>query len=178
MHLRLLDIEEQHDTLRGLKMELEDCAHPLVYSISYGNNEMCDFFLFIFSITYYFVLNIKNKLPVTTLFSIPSFYIFLESINVIIHFTTTQKGIDARECLQNVDIAIYCGGQGRRPGMDQSDLIRENYQIFASLGKILNEVAAPNSKHLVVANPVIISHYLKAIALFFLHHRPTQIATL
>ena len=40
--------------------------------------------------------------------------------------------------------------------MDQGDLIRVNYKLFAEIGKIINDVAAVDSKHLVVANPVIL----------------------
>lgn len=53
----------------------------------------------------------------------------------------------------NADVIILVGGMPRRKGMALKDLIQANTKIFSSMGSAIQEVASPNAKVLVVANP-------------------------
>lgn len=64
------------------------------------------------------------------------------------------KANDIKELFKNLDVAIFLGGSPRKPGMERRDLLQVNAQIFREQGQILNEMATPNCKILVVANPV------------------------
>lgn len=54
---------------------------------------------------------------------------------------------------QDIDLAIFLGGQPRKPGMERSDLLMLNNQIFKEQGQILNKHAKNTARILVVANP-------------------------
>lgn len=97
LNLRLLDIESQLEKLKGVVMEVQDCAFPLVLSIEYG--------------------------------------------------------ADPTEIFKDVNVAVFVGGFPRLKGMERKDLIDKNVSIFKDQGKALNDVADPNCKVLVVANP-------------------------
>ncbi len=63
---------------------------------------------------------------------------------------TTDKPAVA---FDNVDYAFLVGAKPRGPGMERSDLLESNAEIFAVQGKALNEVASRNVKVLVTGNP-------------------------
>lgn len=54
---------------------------------------------------------------------------------------------------KNIDYLLCLGGFPRKPGMERSDLLSKNKNIYETQGKILNEVASKNVNVLVVANP-------------------------
>eukprot|EP00200_Dunaliella_tertiolecta_P000442 CAMPEP_0202362368 /NCGR_PEP_ID=MMETSP1126-20121109/14569_1 /ASSEMBLY_ACC=CAM_ASM_000457 /TAXON_ID=3047 /ORGANISM="Dunaliella tertiolecta, Strain CCMP1320" /LENGTH=429 /DNA_ID=CAMNT_0048956527 /DNA_START=39 /DNA_END=1328 /DNA_ORIENTATION=+ len=62
-------------------------------------------------------------------------------------------GIDPYEIFAGADWALMVGAQPRGPGMERSDLIQKNGQIFQTQGRALNEVADRNCKVVVVGNP-------------------------
>src|SRR6516165_830846 len=59
----------------------------------------------------------------------------------------------AAEGFAGVDWAVLVGALPRKEGMRRADLIRANGPIFTGQGKAINEVAGPNVRVLVVANP-------------------------
>ncbi|CAD8065221.1 unnamed protein product [Paramecium primaurelia] len=95
--LQLLELPEKLQELEGIKMQIQDCAFPL--------------------------LN-----------------------NVIVSSDPTIAFKDA-------DVAIFLGAMPRKPGMERSDLLQMNREIFIQQGQILNEQAKTTVKVLVVANP-------------------------
>ena len=62
-------------------------------------------------------------------------------------------GIDPKLVFENADWALLIGAKPRGPGMERSDLLEMNGQIFVEQGKALNEVAKPTCKVCVVGNP-------------------------
>lgn len=60
---------------------------------------------------------------------------------------------DPLEAFEDVDVVVLVGGFPRKQGMERKDLIEANTKIFTTMGRALNEVASPNVKVLVVANP-------------------------
>ncbi len=54
---------------------------------------------------------------------------------------------------KDTDYAILVGARPRGPGMERSDLLKANAEIFSVQGKALNEHASRNVKVLVVGNP-------------------------
>lgn len=60
---------------------------------------------------------------------------------------------DANEAFKDTDYAILVGAKPRGPGMERSDLLTANAQIFSAQGKALSDHANPNVKVLVVGNP-------------------------
>ncbi|KAM3134748.1 hypothetical protein pb186bvf_013223 [Paramecium bursaria] len=60
---------------------------------------------------------------------------------------------DPKIAFTDIDVAIFLGGIPRSPGMERSDLLALNNEIFQQQGIILNQVAKPTVKCLVVANP-------------------------
>ena len=62
-------------------------------------------------------------------------------------------GIDPMLVFQDADWALLIGAKPRGPGMERSDLLEMNGQIFVEQGKALNEVAKPSCKVCVVGNP-------------------------
>lgn len=60
---------------------------------------------------------------------------------------------DPMQAFRDADWAILIGAKPRGPGMERSDLLDMNGQIFQMQGKALNEVANPDCKVVVVGNP-------------------------
>jgi malate dehydrogenase len=60
---------------------------------------------------------------------------------------------DPNVAFKDTDYAILVGARPRGPGMERSDLLMANAQIFSVQGKALSDNANPNVKILVVGNP-------------------------
>jgi malate dehydrogenase len=60
---------------------------------------------------------------------------------------------DPNVAFKDTDFAVLVGARPRGPGMERSDLLKANGQIFSVQGKALNDNANPNVKILVVGNP-------------------------
>ncbi len=60
---------------------------------------------------------------------------------------------DPTVAFKDTDYAILVGARPRGPGMERSDLLTANAQIFSAQGKALNDNANPDVKILVVGNP-------------------------
>jgi len=97
VYLRLLDVKQGMEAMRGIAMELEDASYPLLRDV----------------------------------------------------YTTCDYSV----AFTGVDVVVLVGGMPRREGMERSDLIGINSKIFHGMGVVLNEVADPSVKVLVVANP-------------------------
>lgn len=95
--LQLLDIPPAMDALKGVVMELNDCAFPLVAGV------------------------------------VPT--------------------DDPNVAFKDTDYAVLVGARPRGPGMERSDLLKANAEIFSVQGKALNENASRDVKVLVVGNP-------------------------
>jgi malate dehydrogenase len=95
--LQLLEIPPALNALRGVVMELEDCAFPALQGI-----------------------------------------------------VATDK---PDEAFRDADYALLVGAKPRGPGMERSDLLKENAKIFSTQGKAMNEHASRNIRVLVVGNP-------------------------
>ena len=97
VNLKLLEITPALEALKGVAMELEDCAFKSLGEV-----------------------------------------------------TTTD---DASIAFGDSDFAFLVGAKPRGPGMERSDLLIENAQIFSVQGKAINDNANRNIKVLVVGNP-------------------------
>ncbi len=97
INLNLLEISPALDALKGVAMELEDCAFETLENISFTD--------------------------------------------------------DPNEAFKNTDYAFLVGAKPRGPGMERSDLLKENAKIFSAQGKAINENASRDIKVLVVGNP-------------------------
>lgn len=64
-----------------------------------------------------------------------------------------ESGSDPKTMFRDCDLVIFLGGAARQPGQERRDLLRVNGTIFKEHGEALNEVAKPDCKCLVVANP-------------------------
>jgi malate dehydrogenase len=95
--LQLLEIPPALDALKGVAMELEDCAFPTLHGI----------------------------------------------------VATDQP----EAAFKDADYALLVGAKPRGPGMERSDLLRDNAKIFSAQGKALNEYADDKVRVLVVGNP-------------------------
>jgi len=102
--LQLLEIPQAMGVLEAVKMELDDCAFPLL------RETICT--------------------------------------------------DDAKTALSNIDAALFVGAKPRGPGMERSDLLKDNGKIFSTLGKIMNDVANPQVKVCVVGNPANTNAYI------------------
>jgi malate dehydrogenase len=60
---------------------------------------------------------------------------------------------DPNAAFKDVEYAFLVGARPRGPGMERSDLLKVNAQIFSAQGKSLNDFADPNVRVLVVGNP-------------------------
>lgn len=114
LSLRLIDIEPMVDKLKGLVMEIEDVASPLLSDVQALGDHALD------------------------------------------------KGF------KDVDFVFLVGASPRTAGMERSDLLAKNGEIFKIQGKALSEYANPNCKVLVVGNPcntnaLIAMHHAKNI---------------
>ena len=97
INLNLLEIMPALDALKGVAMELEDCAFPTL-----------------------------GKVTITD---------------------------DAGTAFGDSNFAFLVGAKPRGPGMERSDLLIENAQIFSTQGKAINDNADSDIKVLVVGNP-------------------------
>ncbi len=95
--LQLLEITPSLNALRGVVMELDDCAFPLLSSV---------------------------------------------------HATDIPE-----EAFAGADIVIMVGSSPRKVGMERSDLLTVNGEIFKTQGIALDKVASARAKVLVVGNP-------------------------
>lgn len=62
-------------------------------------------------------------------------------------------GSDVREAMQGVNWAVLVGAVPRKAGMERSDLLRINGQIFTEQGRAINDGAADDVQVFVVGNP-------------------------
>ncbi len=62
-------------------------------------------------------------------------------------------GSDVNEAMHGVDWALLVGAVPRKAGMERSDLLRINGQIFTAQGRAINEHAAEDAAVFVVGNP-------------------------
>lgn len=69
----------------------------------------------------------------------------------LLHGVTTSD--DANVAFADADYALLVGSKPRGPGMERSDLLKDNGKIFTAQGKALNAHAARSVKVLVVGNP-------------------------
>ena len=60
---------------------------------------------------------------------------------------------DANVAFKDIDYGVLVGARPRGPGMERSDLLEANAQIFSAQGKALNDHAKRDVKILVVGNP-------------------------
>ena len=60
---------------------------------------------------------------------------------------------DVNRVMKDVNWALLVGSKPRGPGMERSDLIKENGPIFTSTGKAINNNAASDVRILTVGNP-------------------------
>ena len=67
---------------------------------------------------------------------------------------------EAEEAFKDADIAILVGSRPRSQGMERSDLLQANAEIFTKQGAALNKVASRNVKVLVVGNPANTNAYI------------------
>jgi len=104
--LQLLEIpdERAQKALKGVIMELEDCAFPLLAGVVATGDPLVAF--------------------------------------------------------KDADYALLVGARPRGPGMERSDLLAANAQIFTAQGKALDKVASRNVKVLVVGNPANTNAYI------------------
>ncbi|TAN12018.1 MAG: malate dehydrogenase [Burkholderiaceae bacterium] len=104
--LQLLEIpaEKAQQALKGVMMELEDCAFPLLAGM--------------------------------------------------------HAFSDANAAFKDADYALLVGARPRGPGMERSDLLQANAQIFTVQGKALNAAASRNVRVLVVGNPANTNAYI------------------
>jgi len=67
---------------------------------------------------------------------------------------------DANLAFSDVDYALLVGAAPRGPGMERSDLLKINGDIFKVQGKAINDFASRNVKVLVVGNPANTNAYI------------------
>lgn len=67
---------------------------------------------------------------------------------------------DPEVAFKDADIAILVGARPRSKGMERSDLLHANAEIFAAQGAALNKVASRDVKVLVVGNPANTNAYI------------------
>jgi malate dehydrogenase len=97
LDFQLLELEQALEALQGIIMELDDCAFPLLKSVSYT--------------------------------------------------------ADVNAAMRDVDWAVLVGAIPRKAGMERSDLLRRNGQIFIGQGRAINDNAAEDVRVFVVGNP-------------------------
>ena len=97
VNLKLLEIPSVLDALKGVAMELDDCAFPCLESV-----------------------------------------------------TATD---DASMAFDDAEYAFLVGAKPRGPGMERSDLLIGNAEIFSIQGKAINTYANHNIKVLIIGNP-------------------------
>ncbi|MCF6192965.1 MAG: malate dehydrogenase, partial [Kangiellaceae bacterium] len=67
---------------------------------------------------------------------------------------------DAKIAFTGSEYGLMVGAKPRGPGMERADLLKDNGKIFSTLGKVINEVANPNMKIVVVGNPANTNAYI------------------
>ncbi|MDO9622154.1 MAG: malate dehydrogenase, partial [Moraxellaceae bacterium] len=67
---------------------------------------------------------------------------------------------DPKVAFKDADYALLVGSRPRGPGMERSELLSVNGEIFIGQGKALNDVASRNVKVLVVGNPANTNAYI------------------
>ena len=95
--LQLLEIPPALEALRGVAMELDDCAFPLLDDIIVTSNP--------------------------------------------------------EEAFKDANLCLLVGSKPRGPGMERSDLLKDNGKIFVGQGKAIAENAADDCRVIVVGNP-------------------------
>tara|TARA_S200000501_G_scaffold121618_1_gene114559 strand:- start:1023 stop:2006 length:984 start_codon:yes stop_codon:yes gene_type:complete len=95
--LQLLEIPPALEALKGVAMELDDCAFPLL-----------------------------DDIIVTS---------------------------DSEEAFKDANLCLLVGSKPRGPGMERSDLLKDNGKIFVGQGKAIAENAADDCRIVVVGNP-------------------------
>lgn len=95
--LQLLEIPPALEALKGVAMELDDCAFPLL-----------------------------EEIIVTS---------------------------DSEEAFSDANLCLLVGSKPRGPGMERSDLLKDNGRIFVGQGKAIAEHAADDCRVVVVGNP-------------------------
>jgi len=95
--LQLLEISPALEALKGVAMELDDCAFPLL-----------------------------EEIVVTS---------------------------DSEKAFSKANLCLLVGSKPRGPGMERSDLLKDNGKIFVGQGKAIAENAADNCRIVVVGNP-------------------------
>lgn len=95
--LQMLELTPALQALKGVAMELDDCAFPLLHGIVMADDPMVAF--------------------------------------------------------KDADYALLVGARPRSKGMERSDLLQANAQIFTVQGKALNAVANRNVRVVIVGNP-------------------------
>jgi len=60
---------------------------------------------------------------------------------------------DLSTAFKDVDYAFLIGAKPRGPGMERSDLLKDNGKIFVDTGKAMNDNAKRDCKSIVVGNP-------------------------
>ena len=60
---------------------------------------------------------------------------------------------DSRIGFKDAQWCLLVGAKPRGPGMERSDLLKDNGRIFTAQGKVIDEVAADNARIVVVGNP-------------------------
>lgn len=60
---------------------------------------------------------------------------------------------DQSVAFKDIDYAFMIGAKPRGPGMERSDLLKDNGKIFVSTGKAMNDHAKRDCKTIVVGNP-------------------------
>ncbi len=110
IELQLLELEQALPSLRGVAMELQDCAFPLL------KNVVCT--------------------------------------------------SDLNTAMRDVNWAMLVGSVPRKEGMERSDLLKINGNIFTAQGKAINDNAADDVRVFVVGNPC------NTNCLIAMHHAP------
>ena len=95
--LQLLEIPPALEALKGVAMELDDCAFPLLDEIIVTSNP--------------------------------------------------------EEAFKDANLCLFVGSKPRGPGMERSDLLKDNGKIFVGQGKAIAENAADDCRVIVVGNP-------------------------
>ena len=95
--LQLLEIPPALEALKGVAMELDDCAFPLL-----------------------------EEIIVTS---------------------------DVNEAFKDANLCLLVGSKPRGPGMERSDLLKDNGKIFVGQGKAIADNAADDCRIVVVGNP-------------------------
>ena len=145
IYLHLLEIEPAMNALKGVAMEIEDGAYPLVKGMVLSSKAEEVTFKYI---SHFFLLRalcarIANKYRSNLRHSDATVFIFCQK----------KKNKKNKKAFKDVDYAVLVGGFPRKKGMLRKDLLAKNGPIFKSMGEALQKSAKTTTKVLVVANP-------------------------